>query len=96
MRDAVGNSAGGIILPGAAAHVQYLQALNAAIPQHRMTGGVGVRDVLPGIDFDVLAGGMFEATQTFGLATASVESYWVGAGITWRYGRGSCESGEWQ
>ena len=96
MRNAVGNAAGGIIPPGAAAHVQYLEALNAAIPQHRMTGGVGVRDVLPGIDIDLLAGGMFKATQTFGLATASVESYWVGAGITWRYGRGSCESGEWQ
>ena len=91
MRDTVGNTAGGILPPRGAAHVQYLEALNAAIPQHRITGGVGVRNVLPGVDFDLLAGGMFEASQTFGITTATVKSYWVGAGITWRFGCGVCE-----
>ena len=91
MRNAVGDNAGGIFPPGGAAHIQYLEALNAAIPQHRITGGVGVRDVLPGVDLDLLAGGMFEESQTFGITTADVESYWIGTGITWRFGRGACE-----
>jgi long-chain fatty acid transport protein len=90
MRNVVGDTAGGILPPGGAAHIQYLEALNAAIPQHRLTGGVGIRDVLPGVDFDVMGGGMFEASQTFGISTATVQSYWVGAGITWRCGRGAC------
>ena len=95
MRNAVGDSAGGILPPGGAAHIQYLEALNAAIPQHRITGGVGVRDVLPGVDLDLLAGGMFETSQTFGITTADVESYWIGAGFTWRFCRGACEAGKY-
>jgi long-chain fatty acid transport protein len=91
MRDTVGDRIGGILPPGGAAHVQYLEALFAAIPQDRITGGVSVRDVLPGVDLDLLAGGMFAASQTFGITSANVESYWVGAGVTWRYGRGACE-----
>ena len=96
MRNAVGGSAGGIVLPGLANHVQYVEALFAAIPQHRITAGVGVRDVLPGIDYDLFAGGMFEASQTFGLTTATVKSYWVGTGFTWHFGRGDCEAGCWR
>jgi long-chain fatty acid transport protein len=96
MRDALGDSAGGIVPPGLANHIQYVEALFAAIPQHRITGGVGVRDVLPGIDFDLFGGGMFEASQTFGLTTATVKSYWAGFGLTWRYGRGACEEGCWR
>ena len=95
MRDAVGGSAGGILPPGGAAHIQYIEALFAAIPQHRVTAGVSVRDVLPGIDMDFYAGGMFEESQTFGLTTATLKSYWVGTGLTWRFGRGACEEGEW-
>ena len=94
MRDTVGDRLGGILPPGGVAHVQYLEALFAAIPQDRITGGVSVRDVLPGVDLDLLAGGMFAASQTFGITTANVESYWVGAGVTWRYGRGACEEVE--
>ncbi len=90
MRDAVGDAIGGVLPPGAAAHVQYIEALFAAIPQNRITGGVSVRDVLPGVDFDLFAGGMFKETQTFGITTASVQSYWVGTELTWRFGRGSC------
>jgi long-chain fatty acid transport protein len=90
MRDAVGDRLGGVLPPGGVAHVQYIEALFAAIPQHRVTGGLSVRDVLPGVDLDLLAGGMFAASQTFGITTAEVESYWVGAGFTWRYGQGAC------
>jgi len=90
MRDTLGDRIGGIVPPGGADHVRYIEALFAAIPQHRLTGGVSVRDVLPGVDLDLFAGGMFEQSQTFGITTATVESYWVGTGITWRFGRGGC------
>ena len=66
----------------------------SAISQHRITGGVGISDVLPGVDFDLLAGGMFEDSQRFGVTTASLASYWVGAGLTWHFGCGTCEEGE--
>jgi long-chain fatty acid transport protein len=92
MRDSVGNSLGGV--PTVAAQVQYIEALFAAIPQDRITGGVSVRDVLPGVDLDLFAGGMFEESQTFGITTATVASYWVGTGITWRFGRGGCAEEE--
>lgn len=91
MRDSVGDRLGGV--PAGAAQVQYIEALFAAIPQDRITAGVSVRDVLPGVDLDLFAGGMFQESQTFGITTATVESYWVGTGITWRFGRGSCEDG---
>ena len=94
MRDSVGDRLSGILPPGGVQQVQYIEALFAAIPQDRITGGVSVRDVLPGVDWDLFAGGMFEQSQTFGITTATVESYWVGTGITWRFGRGSCEAGE--
>jgi long-chain fatty acid transport protein len=71
--------------------VRYVQGQFAAVSQHRLTGGVGVLDVLPGMDFDLFAGGMFEGTDQFAGTIASVESYWLGAGITWRFGRGACE-----
>jgi long-chain fatty acid transport protein len=96
MRDLVGDEAGGILPPGGALHIQYIESLFAAIPQHRITGGVGVRDLLPGVDLDLFAGGMFENSQTFGVTTATVSSYWVGAGVTWRFGRGACEAGAWR
>lgn len=91
MRDSVGDRLGGVVPPSGFAQVQYIEALFAAIPQDRVTGGVSVRDVLPGVDLDLFAGGMFEQSQTFGITTASVESYWVGMGLTWRFGRGDCE-----
>ena len=71
-------------------------ALFAAIPQHRLTGGVGIADMLPGVDFDLLAGGMFKTSQTFDITTATVQSYWIGAGMTWKFGRGAVEHGPWQ
>jgi long-chain fatty acid transport protein len=94
MRDSVGDRLSGVLPPGGVAQVQYIEALFAAIPQDRITAGVSVRDVLPGVDLDLFAGGMFEQSQTFGITTATVESYWIGTGITWRFGRGSCGEGE--
>jgi long-chain fatty acid transport protein len=73
------------------AGVRYTQGLLAITSQHRITFGVGVVDLLPGIDLDLMAGGMFRDTQQLGeFTTTSIESYWVGAGITWRFGRGAC------
>lgn len=87
----VGTSVAGIEVPGGIPAVNYLQAQLAVINQHRFTCGVGVRDVLPGVDFDAFAGGMFEASQNFGnLTSVSVESYWLGLGFTWRFDRGNC------
>lgn len=94
MRDSVGDRLSGILPPEGVAQVQYIEALFAAIPQDRITGGVSVRDVLPGVDLDLFAGGMFEQSQTFGITTATVASYWIGTGITWRFGRGGCEEDE--
>jgi long-chain fatty acid transport protein len=86
MRDLAGASVGGIVPPS----VEYVQAQLAAINQHRISGGIGVRDVLPGVDLDLFAGGMLEASDTLGTTTATLSSYWVGAGLTWRFGRGAC------
>ena len=87
---AVGNSAGGVTPIGAGA-INYLQALLPNYNRHRMSFGVGIRDLLPGLDFDLFAGGMFENTDRFAGTIASIESYWVGAGLTWRFGRGASE-----
>ena len=84
-------SIGGINLPDGIPGLRYVQGQFAAVSQHRLTGGVGIRDALPGIDFDLFAGGMFEGTDQFADTIVSVESYWLGAGLTWRFGRGACE-----
>ncbi|MAR13860.1 MAG: hypothetical protein CL681_28285 [Blastopirellula sp.] len=96
MRDLVGSGLGGVLPPGGINHVEYIQALFAAIPQHRITAGVSAKDVLPGVDLDFFAGGMFEATETFGVTTASLKGYWLGTGLTWHFGRGAAECGSWK
>jgi len=90
MRGAVLDSVGGVPLPDGVPGVRYVQGQFAAICQHRLTGGIGIRDALPGVDFDLFAGGMFENSDRFASTIASVQSYWVGAGVTWRFGRGAC------
>jgi long-chain fatty acid transport protein len=96
MRDAAGVTIGGVVLPDGVPALRYIQGQFAAISQHRMTGGVGVRDVLPGLDLDLFAGGMFENDDRFASTIATVESYWVGLGMTWRFGRGAVECGAWR
>ena len=71
----------------------YTQGLLAVSSQHRLSAGIGITDVLPGVDMDVMAGGMFRDQQQLGDATqTTIMSYWVGFGLTWRFGRGSCGS----
>jgi long-chain fatty acid transport protein len=83
-------SIGGINV-GTPRAVSYTQGLVAVTSQHRLSGGVGIVDVLPGIDLDFMAGGMFPDTQQLGdFTTTSIESYWLAVGLTWRFGRGGC------
>jgi long-chain fatty acid transport protein len=92
----VGTSVAGIPVPGGVPAVKYLQAQFAVVNQHRLSAGIGINDVLPGLDFDAFAGGMFEASQSFGTLTSiSMESYWIGLGFTWRFNRGDCNYGAW-
>ncbi len=87
----VGTSVAGISVPGGIPAVNYLQGQFAVINQHRVTAGVGIIDVLPGLNFDAFAGCMFEASQQLGNFTnVSAESYFLGLGFTWRFDRGAC------
>ena len=75
--------------PIALAELQLFQAASvAAISQHRLTGGIGREDFLvPNLDLDLFAGGLFNATDQFGPHTqTSLALYYVGMGMTWRYG----------
>lgn len=84
--------AGGVTPPGGQEAIYYTQALLAVANPHRLSGGIGVRDALPGMDLDLMAGGMFDyATQEGPLTATSISSYWVGLGITWRFGGQECE-----
>ena len=91
MRDLPATTIGSILPPNGLAGVQYTQAQFPAINQHRISGGVGIKDFLPGVDIDIFAGGMFDAEEQLGATAIEVESYWVGFGTTWRFGRGACE-----
>ena len=83
-------SVGGVPLPNLPA-VAYTEGLVAVTCEHRLSAGVGIVDVLPGIDLDFMAGGMLPDTQQLGnFTTTSIESYWLAVGLTWRFGRGAC------
>ena len=41
---------------------------------------------MPNLDLDLFAGGLFNAHDEFGDSQASVAVYYVGMGLTWRYG----------
>ena len=86
----VGNRLAGF--PVAQDQIQLFQAASLpAISQHRFTGGIGRQDVLPGLDWDFFAGGLFGASDEFGArTTASVAAYYLGTGLTWRYGAPTC------
>ncbi len=86
MRDAVATSIGGVPIPDGIPGLRYIQGQFAAVSLHHLTGGVGIANILPGVDMDLLAGGMFEASDQFAGTIASVESYWVGTYFTWRFG----------
>jgi long-chain fatty acid transport protein len=79
--------------PIAQAELQLFQAASTAvINQHRLTGGIGRQGfLLPNLDLDLFVGGLFRATDQFGPHTeASVAAYYVGMGLTWRYGDPTC------
>jgi len=73
--------------------VRYTQGLLAVTSQNRISAGIGVVDVLPGIDVDLMAGGMLRDAEQLGAFTeTSIESYWIGFGVTGRFGRGVCKN----
>ncbi len=83
----VGSSFSG--LPVLQDRIFLLQASETAvINQHRLTAGFGRQDFLiPGLDLDFFAGGLFKASDEFGPSTsASVAAYYLGMGLTWRFG----------
>ena len=57
-------------LPDGVPALRYIQGQFAAISQHRITVGIGHADVLPGLDFDLFAGGMFKNTDQFAVTIA--------------------------
>ena len=82
-----GPDVGGIVPVGDLPAVRYIQGLLPNTSQHRITGGIGVEDVLPGVDIDLTAGGMFHSAQQLGPFTqSSVEGYWIVLGLTWHFG----------
>lgn len=90
--DTVPGTIGGIIPVGGIPAVQYIQGQFATVSQHRLTCGFGITDLIPNMDLDVSAGGMFKGDKSFGATTASIESYWVALGMTWHFGPGTVDS----
>ncbi len=86
MRAATVTEIGGVPVPDGIPGLRYIQGQFAAITLHHITAGVGISNLLPGIDSDFLVGGAFEETDQFASTIASVESYWVGTYLTWRFG----------
>jgi len=91
MRQNPGGTAGGISPPRGQDAIYFMQSTLAVVNLHRFTVGLGRKDILPGLDMDFLAGFAPEASEVFGPYTSSsLASYWIGTGLTWRFGRGSC------
>jgi long-chain fatty acid transport protein len=83
----VGDSLDG--LPVLQSQILLFQAASTAlVNQHRFTGGIGCQDFLVrNLDLDLFAGGLFQNEDQFGVsARASVAIYYIGMGLTWRYG----------
>ena len=87
MKSAQLSSIGGVLLPDGVPAVRYVQGQFAAISQHRLTAGVGMKNVLPGVDADLFGGYAFAASDQFASTTVKIDgNYWVGFGTTWRFG----------
>jgi long-chain fatty acid transport protein len=83
-----GTSIGPVQVPGGIPAVKYVQSQFAIVNEHRISGGFGYSDVIPGLDFDAFAGGMFPATEFLGDSTrVDICSYWAGVGFTWHFDR---------
>jgi long-chain fatty acid transport protein len=86
--DNVGTTVGGVPVPGGVPAVKYTQAQFGVINENRMTIGCGVSDIISNVDLDLLAGAMFRESHQFGALTRiNLESYWLGAGLTWKFGQ---------
>lgn len=87
INDSFGSSIGPIQVPGGLPAARYVQSQLAIINEHRMAGGIGIRDLfMRGLDVDAFAGGMFPASQMLGNSTTvSLASYWIGVGFTWHF-----------
>jgi long-chain fatty acid transport protein len=78
---------GGNLLPDGVPGVRYIQSQFAMISEHRITGGLGVKDFRPGMDVDLFAGYGFDADDQLGATSISLTgNYWVGFGATWHFG----------
>jgi long-chain fatty acid transport protein len=68
--------------------VQLFQAASTAtISQHRITVGIGRQGFLvPSLDLDLFAGGLLNAHDEFGNSQTSIAVYYIGTGLTWRFG----------
>jgi long-chain fatty acid transport protein len=87
LNNSFGTSIGPIPVPGGIPSARYVQSQFAVVNEHRMSGGIGIRDLfMQGLDFDAFAGGMFPAAEAVGPFTSvSVASYWIGLGFTWHF-----------
>jgi len=82
---------GGITVPGGENAIHYAQNTVAVINPHRISAGIGIEDIIPGVNFDLNAGGMFKTTDDLGPRDrVSISTYWIGAGFTWVFDRGAC------
>jgi long-chain fatty acid transport protein len=81
-RNQVPGTIGGVIPVGGIPAVRYVEGQFAAITQHRLTGGIGIHDVIPNTDFDATVGGSFENSRSFGATRAEVDAYFITFGFT--------------
>ncbi|MCC6124202.1 MAG: hypothetical protein IT426_04525 [Pirellulales bacterium] len=74
--------------PIAQDQLQLFQAASVAtILQHRITAGIGRANFLvPNLDLDLFAGGLLPADDQFGNNSVSVAAYYIGLGMTWKFG----------
>ncbi|MGO8691944.1 MAG: hypothetical protein ACLQLG_20175 [Thermoguttaceae bacterium] len=80
----VGNLDGCLV--GQSAVQLFPAAGTATINQHQIAGGIGRQCFLmPILDLDLFAGGLFNAHDEFGDSQASVAVYYAGTRLTWRY-----------
>jgi long-chain fatty acid transport protein len=92
MREARPATIGGVTVPDGVPGLRYVQSQFAPISQHRITTGIGLQDILPGIDVDLFGGYGFSETDQLAATTIDFSgNYWIGFGTTWRFGPGSIQ-----
>jgi long-chain fatty acid transport protein len=75
---------GGVVPVDGIPAVQYVEGQFAVITQHRLTGGIGIRDFVPNMDFDATLGGAFENNRTFGATAVELDTWFMAFGFTFR------------